>query len=67
MNIKTKYIGFKKNIKKHDLIFNCNIRAYTMLSIGHVDVRGIPFSCSLYLNNLHSSLNRAQEKFNQVK
>ena len=42
MNIKKKYVGFKKNIKKHDFIFHYNIRKDPMLGIGYVDVRSMP-------------------------
>ena len=35
MNIKNKYVGFKKNIKKRILIFYYNIRSYILLGIGY--------------------------------
>ena len=41
MNIKKKDVGFKKNMKKHGLIFHYNIRSDTMLNIGYDDVRWI--------------------------
>ena len=37
MNIKKKAVGFKKNIKKHGLLFHYNIRADTLLGIGSAD------------------------------
>ena len=52
MNINKKYVGFKKNIKKHGLLFHYNIRAYPLLGIGFVGVRRIPCSCSELLRKL---------------
>ena len=42
MNIKNKYVGFKKNINNRGSLFQYNIRADTLLGVGYVDVRRIP-------------------------
>ena len=60
-----KYVGFKKNIKKHGLIFCYNIRADNLLGIGYVYVRLIHFSCYACLSKMYSPWNISQDKYNQ--
>ena len=60
-----KAVGFKKNIKKHGLIFHYSIRADPFLGVGYVAVRQITCSCSVCLSKLYFSWNRSQYKYNQ--
>ena len=62
-----KYVSFKKNIKKHSLLFHYNIRSDTMLGIEYVACRQITCSCSSCLSKLSSPCNIRQEKFNKVR
>ena len=63
--MKKKYVGFKKNIKKHGLIFHYNIIADPLLGIGYISVRCIICSCSEFLRKLSSPCNRSQDNYNQ--
>ena len=62
-----KTVGFKKNIKKHGLLFHYNIRSYPMLGIGHFSVIWIQFRCSAYLRKLYSPCNIGQDIYTQVR
>ena len=57
-----KNVGFKRKIKKHGLIFHCNIRADPMLGLGYFFVRQIPYSCYECLRKLYYPLNRRQDQ-----
>ena len=65
MNIKEKAVGFKKNMKKHGLLFHCNIRAYTLLGIHYVSVIRIPCRCSACLRKLISPWKTSEDKYIQ--
>ena len=65
MNINNKDVGFKKNINKHGLIFQSNIRSDPLLGICYVAVIQIPRSCSECLRKLTSPWNISQDKYNQ--
>ena len=67
MNIKNKYVCFKKTIKNHGLIFCYNIREYNLLGVGCVAVRIIPCRCSEFLRKLKSPCNISQDKYNQYR
>ena len=67
MTVKKEDIGFRKNIKKHGLIFHYNIRVDPMLGIGYVAVRRIRCIYYACLSKLSSAWNRIKHKFNQVQ
>ena len=65
MNIKKKYVGFRKNIKKRCLLFCYNIRENHFFGMTYVDFRWIPCSFSACLRKLDYSWNRIQDNYNQ--
>ena len=65
MNIKKKYVGFKKNINKRGLIFQYKIRSDPMFGIGYVAVRRIPCSCHACLSELSYPWNIRKDKYNR--
>ena len=67
MNIKKKDDGFRKNTKKHALIFYYIIISHPLLSIDDVSVRRIICRCSSCLRKLDSTFNRIQDKYNKFR
>ena len=66
IKIKKRTFGFKKNTKKHDLIFNYNIREDPMLGIIYVDIICIPCIYYVCLRKMVYPWNRRQYKSNKV-
>ena len=59
-----KYVGFKKNIKKHSFLFHYNISTCPLLVIGYVAVIKIPYGCYASLRGIASPWNRIKYKKN---
>ena len=65
MNINKKAVGFKKIIKKNDLIFRYNKIADPLLCIVYIVALQVLCSCSACLSRLVSPWNIIQGKYNK--
>ena len=62
-----KAVVLKNNIKKYGLLFLYNIRADTLLGIGYVDSRWVPYLYSKWLSKRDSPCNISQVNYNKYQ